>query len=205
MNKPCPSQVVLAFVIERIHEGEYDAAVRLGFTWEEIRVLDGLSSRDLHYLFQLCPRFIALRIDIDHPQARVAITRLLEQQGLLETQQALLRAGAPRRLMGELYGWTASFYCQQRKFLALDAEFPRGGRPLNPPLEAEDSLLAHWDRRTDLPLAERYLDTARALGVSVRQVVRALSRRAQTERESEAARLVQMSTARRGFASARRR
>lgn len=182
MKKPCPEDVILQFVIEQIHDGHFERAEALGFSWEQIRFLESLQSRDLHYLFNFAEHFIALRIDIDPAQAQIAIQRVIEQQRLRATQQALLRVGAPRQLMIELFGWTASYYCDQRKFLGLAEDLPKGGRPRTPTPEEEEHILLCWEQYADQPLAERYLETARVAQVTVRQIRRTVERRAcQTE------------------------
>ena len=182
MKKPCPEDVILQFVIEQIHDGHFERAEALGFNWEQIRFLEGLQSRDLHYLFNFAEHFIALRIDIDPAQAQIAIQRVIEQQRLRATQQALLRVGAPRQLMIELFGWTASYYCDQRKFLGLAEDLPKGGRPRTPTPEEEEHILLCWEQYADQPLAERYLETARVAQVTVRQIRRTVERRVcQTE------------------------
>jgi hypothetical protein len=86
--------------------------------------------------------------------------------------------------MSHLYGWIPQQYRCQRKLLQLDDAFPNGGRPVNPTLNEEEAILSHWERLADLALPERYLQTALAVQVSVRQVCRALSLR--DEREHEA-------------------
>ncbi|MBK1719717.1 STY4526/YPO1902 family pathogenicity island replication protein [Thiocystis violacea] len=178
MSKPCPADVILQFVVEQIHEGHFERVLALGFGWEQIRFLEALPSRDLHYLFNVAEHFIALRIDIDQAQSRIAIQRVAEQQRLRETQQALLRAGAPRQLMIEIYGWNATYYCAQRKFLGLADDLPKGGRPRTPTPEEEDRILRDWDRSADRSSGERYLETARRAQVTVRQVCQALERHA---------------------------
>ncbi|NEX19881.1 DUF2857 family protein [Thiorhodococcus mannitoliphagus] len=178
MKKPCPEDVILQFVIEQIHDGHFEHVEALGFSWEQIRFLEGLPSRDLHALFNFAERFISLRIDIDQAQSQIAIARVAEQQRLRETQQALLRAGAPRQLMIELFGWTATYYRDQRRFLGLDGDLPKGGRPRTPTPEEEDQILLCWEQSADRSLPERYLETAQAVQVSVRQVRRTLERRA---------------------------
>lgn len=177
MNKPCPADVILQFVVEQIHEGHFERVPALGFCWEQIRFLEALPGRDLHYLFNVAEHFITLRIDIDQAQSRIAVQRVTEQQRLRQTQQALLRAGAPRQLMIELYGWTATYYCEQRKFLGLEDDLPKGGRPRTPTVEEEDQILLCWDQSADRSSGERYLETARAAQVTVRQVRRTLERR----------------------------
>jgi hypothetical protein len=177
MNKPCPADVILQFVVEQIHEGHFDRVLALGFSWEQIRFLESLPGRDLHYLFNVAEHFIALRIEIDEAQSQIAIQRVSEQQRLRQIQQALLRAGAPRQLMIELYGWTATYYCEQRKFLGLEGDLPKGGRPRAPTQEEEDQILLCWDQHADRPLGERYLETAHAAQVAVRQVRRTVERR----------------------------
>lgn len=174
MSQACPAHVILQFIINQIHEGHFERVLDLGLTWEQIRLLESLAGRDLHYLFEAAAHFVSLQIVIDPHQSEVVIRRLREQQQLRETQQALLRAGAPRQLMIQLYGWNADHYWKQRRFLGLGQDHPRGGRPANPSRRQEAQILRAWDQFTDRPLGERYLETARAAGVSVRQVHRLL-------------------------------
>ncbi|EGV32642.1 hypothetical protein ThidrDRAFT_1127 [Thiorhodococcus drewsii AZ1] len=184
MNTPCPADVILQFAVEQIHEGHFERVLALGFSWELIRFLESLSGRDLHDLFNVAEHFIALRIDFDQAQSQIAIRRVSEQRRLRQTQQALLRAGAPRQLMIEIYGWTATYYCEQRKFLGLEDDLPKGGRPRTPTSEEEDQILLCWDQYADRPLGERYLETAQAVRVSVRQIRRTIEQR---ERQADGA------------------
>ena len=188
MSKPCPADVILQFVVEQIHEGHYERVLALGFNWEQICFLEALPGRDLHYLFNIAERFIALRVEIDQAQSRIAIQRVTEQQRLRQTQQALLRAGAPRQLMIEIYGWTATYYCEQRKFLGLEDDLPQGGRPRTPSLDEEEQILRCWEQFADRPLGDRYLETAQATRVTVRQVRGALARHIHQAAEAEVTR-----------------
>lgn len=184
MSKPCPADVILQFVVEQIHEGHFERVLALGFSWEQIRFLESLPGRDLHYLFNFADRFIALRIDIDQAQSQIAIRRVMEQQCLRETQQALLRAGAPRQLMIEIYGWTATYYCEQRKFLGIEEDLPKGGRPRTPTVEDEEQILLCWDHYADRSLGERYLATVQATQVTVRQVRQVVAQRGRPDDEA---------------------
>ena len=181
MERHAPSAFILHYVTRHIHDGNYDLALQLGFDWEEIRLLESLSLQEFHWLETRSAQFIACEVRVDHPHARQTLRRLAEYRQALDLQNRLLMAGAPRHLMGQLYGWTPLQYRNQRKRLRLDDEYPNGGRPANPTLAEEETILGHWDRLAELELAERYLETACASGLSVRQVCRALSLREERE------------------------
>ncbi|NEV62422.1 STY4526/YPO1902 family pathogenicity island replication protein [Thiorhodococcus minor] len=184
MERHAPSAFILHHVTRLIHAGNYEEAMQWGFDWDEIRLFEALSLQDFHWLETRCQVFIDLEIRINHPKARWTLQRLAEQRRTLDLQTRLLQAGAPRHLMGELYGWPPQQYRDQRKRLGLDDAFPNGGRPANPSVTEEEAILAHWERLADRELAERYLETALATQVSVRQVCRALSLREEREREA---------------------
>lgn len=178
------SMFVLKSVTRKLHEGEYDCALQLGLGWDEIRALESLSLIDFQWMHALSPNFIHLEVRIDHEQFELAMRRLADHRRSREIAHRLLVNGAPRHLMSRLYGWIPQQYRSQRKILRLDDEFPNGGRPANPTLNEEDRILTHWDRLAGLDLPERYLETAIAAEVSVRQVCRALSLRDEREREA---------------------
>mgnify|MGYP001805979139 FL=1 len=176
--------LLLQRMTQQFHEADYECALRLGLDWDEIRVLEELSLLDFHVLTTLSPHFIRIDIQIDHAQLDLALRRVVDHKRSQEIQQRLLVHGAPRHLMSRLYGWIPQQYRSQRRMLHLDEEFPNGGRPPNPTLTEEETILTHWDHLADLDLAERYLETALAAKVSVRQVCRALSLREEREREA---------------------
>ncbi|NEV61620.1 DUF2857 family protein [Thiorhodococcus minor] len=169
---------------QQFHEADYDCALRLGLDWDEIRALEALTLLDFQVLTTLSPHFIRIEVQIDHAQLNLALRRVDDYKRSQEIQHRLLVHGAPRHLMSRLYGWIPQQYRSQRCILRLDEEFPNGGRPPNPSLTEEESILAHWDRLADLDLPERYLETALAAKVSVRQVCRALSLREERDREA---------------------
>lgn len=176
--------LILQRMTQQFHESDYECALRLGLDWDEIRALETLSLLDFHVLTTLSPHFIRIDIQIDHAQLDLALRRVVDHKRSQDIQQQLLRHGAPRHLMSRLYGWIPQQYRSQRQMLHLDEEFPNGGRPPNPSLTEEATILEHWDRLADLDVAERYLETAMAAKVSVRQVCRALSLREERDREA---------------------
>lgn len=181
------SRRILQTMTQQFHEADYECALRLGLDWNEIRALEALTLLDFHVLTTLSPHFIRIDIQIDHAQLDLALRRVVDHKRSQDIQQQLLMHGAPRHLMSRLYGWIPQQYRSQRRMLRLDDEFPNGGRPPNPSLTEEEAISTHWDRLADLDLAERYLETALAAKVSVRQVCRALSLREEREQEALAA------------------
>ena len=176
--------LILHRMTQQFHESDYECALRLGLGWEEIRILEALSLLDFHVLTTLSPHFIRIDVQINHAQLDLALRRVVDHRRSQEIQNRLLMQGAPRHLMSRLYGWIPQQYRSQRRMLRLDEEFPNGGRPPNPTLAEEEAILGHWDSLADLDLPERYLETALAAKVSVRQVCRALSLREERDREA---------------------
>jgi hypothetical protein len=184
VDKQTPAQTVLQQAVQPLHAGEYQVALDYGFTWDEIRVLEALSLQDFQWLKDQSAQFIEFEARVNHAQVRLALARLDAQKNLQALQQRLLVAGAPRHLMIQMFGWIPQHYRNQRKLLKLDDHLPHGGRPTNPTLNEEEDILAAWDQRAALDLPERYLQTAVANGVDVRQVCRALSLREERERDA---------------------
>ena len=184
VDKQTPAQMVLQHVIQSLHEGDYHVALDYGFDWDEIRALETLSLQDFQWMKDQSRHFIVFEARVNHAQVRLALARRDAQKTLQALQQRLLVAGAPRHLMVQLFGWIPQHYRNQRKLLKLDDQLPRGGRPTNPTLNEEEDILAAWDQHAALALPERYLQTADATGVDVRQVCRALSLREERERDA---------------------
>ena len=156
---------VLRYALERVHEGDLSAALDLGFTIEEIRSMEGLTLKALAHLSRLSARF--LRIEVDHQTYQAMLNRVSEAIESESLQDALLRAGAPRVLMSELFGWSALQCAQRRRVLAIV------GTPGRPPLASEEEearVWRLWSQHRSMPLAERYLKTAAAAEVTVATV-----------------------------------
>jgi|GEM_PF-2283826 len=165
---------ILRYALQRVHDGDLAAALDLGFTVDEIRSMELLTLNDLEHLSRLSAHF--LRVHVDHDTYRAMIQRVTQEAESKDTQDALLRAGAPRSLMAELYGWSALQYAHRRRLLGI-ASTP--GRPPQPTESEEVAVWHHWQSHGQAPMAQRYLQTARAAGVTVavtRSIVREQAR-----------------------------
>jgi hypothetical protein len=153
---------VLRYALQRVHEGDLSAALDLGFTVDEIRSMERLTLKALGHLSRLSAHF--LRVEVDHETYRAMISRVTEESESEGTQDALLRAGAPRALMAQMYGWSALQYAHRRRLLGIVGI---SGRPPQP-TEAEEAMVwRHWRLNATAPLAQRYLRAATASGVTV--------------------------------------
>jgi hypothetical protein len=156
---------VLRYALQRVHEGDLSAALDLGFTVDEIRSMEGLTLKALGHLSRLSAHFLRVEVDHDTYSAMIHhVTRESESEG---TQDALLRAGAPRSLMAEMYGWTALQYAHRRRVLGIRGT---SGRPPQPTESEEAAVWRHWRLSGTAPLAQRYLHTSSAAGVTVATV-----------------------------------
>jgi hypothetical protein len=161
---------VLRYALQRVHDGDLSAALDLGFTIDEIRSMEALTLNDLEHLSRLSAHF--LRVQVDHDTYRAMIHRVAEEAESKDTQDALLRAGAPRSLMAEMYGWSALQYAHRRRLLGITST---PGRPPQPTESEETAVWHHWRSHGQAPLAQRYLQAATAAGVTV-SVVHSLVR-----------------------------
>ena len=153
---------VLRYALQRVHDGDLSAALDLGFTIDEIRSMEALTLNDLEHLSRLSAHF--LRIQVDHDIYRAMIHRVSEEAESKDTQDALVRAGAPRSLMAEMYGWSSLQYAHRRRLLGVTST---PGRPPQPTESEETALWRHWRLHGQAPLAQRYLQAATAAGVTV--------------------------------------
>lgn len=153
---------VLRYAMEQVQNGDLNAAMDLGFTMDEIRDLEGLSMKEACRLGRLGGHF--LRVQIDRKTYRALLQRVREDQASEAVQDDLLKQGAPRALMSELYGWSAVHYAQRRKLLELNKGC---GRPLAATQEQEATAWSTWRAQSQLPLPERYLKTAQTAGIGI--------------------------------------
>ena len=156
---------VLRYALQRVHDGDLSAALDLGFTVAEIRSMEALTLNDLEHLSRLSAHF--LRVQVDHDTYRAMIHRVTEEAESKDTQDALLRAGAPRSLMAELYGWSPLQYAHRRRLLGITST---PGRPPQPSESEETAVWRHWRLHGQSPLAQRYLQAAATAGVTVAAV-----------------------------------
>ena len=156
---------VLRYALQRVNDGDLSAALDLGFTIDEIRAMEALTLNDLEHLSRLSAHF--LRVQVDHDTYRAMIHHVTEEAESKDTQNALLRAGAPRSLMAELYGWSALQYAHRRRLLGITST---PGRPSQPSESEETAVWRHWRLHGQAPLAQRYLQAAATAGVTVAAV-----------------------------------
>ena len=156
---------VLRYALQRVNDGDLSAALDLGFTVDEIRAMEVLTLNDLEHLSQLSAHF--LRVHVDHDTYRAMINRVTEEAESKGTQNDLLRAGAPRSLMAEMFGWSALQYAHRRRLLGITST---PGRPPQLTESDETAVWRHWRLHGQAPLAQRYLQAATAVGVTVAAV-----------------------------------
>ncbi|MCG5495520.1 STY4526/YPO1902 family pathogenicity island replication protein [Ectothiorhodospira variabilis] len=166
---------VLRYAMEQVQNGDLNAAMDLGFTIEEIRDLEGLSMKEACRLGRLGGHF--LRVQIDRKSYRALLQRVREDQASETLQDELLKQGAPRALMSELYGWSPSDYAHRRKILNLTKSC---GRPPEATPDQEIKAWNAWCTRNQLPLPERYLIAAQAASISIATLCHLLTEWAQT-------------------------
>lgn len=156
---------VLRYALQRVHEGDLSAALDLGFTVDEIHSMEALTSKDFEHLSRLSAHF--LRVQVDHETYRAMIDRVNEESRAKEAQDALLRAGAPRRLINEMYGWSALQYAHRRRLLGIKST---PGRPPNLAEGDEMTVWRLWQELGEATLPQRYLQVAVTAGVTVAAV-----------------------------------
>ncbi len=154
---------VLQHATRLLAEGDESALTVMGFTAEQIRSIEGLTLKSVQRLGQLSGHFLDFRID---PSSFERIMRRLEQDSLDEAlQDALLRAGAPIRMMHHFWGMTSRDCAERRRVLNIE---PPIGRPAHADEPDLERLWHLWQEMDDIPdERQRYLALAEKSGLSL--------------------------------------
>ncbi|OOG28871.1 hypothetical protein B1C78_00625 [Thioalkalivibrio denitrificans] len=157
---------ILRYAVQKLHDGDMNAVLDLGFEVDELRAMEGLTLRDLQYLSRVTVPF--LRVQVDHDVYRAMLTRVRDEAQTEAMQDTLILQGAPRQLMQTLYGMTPQQYSNRRRLLRLTGQ--NTGRPPRIPEELEHTIWRHWSALQDAEPARRYLETAQRSQTSVANV-----------------------------------
>jgi Protein of unknown function (DUF2857) len=137
---------VIRHATRLLAEGDESALTALGFTPEQIRCLEALTLKSVHRLGQLSAHFLDFRLD---PACFIRVMRRVEQENEDQAlQDALLRAGAPIRMMHHFWGMTSRDCAERRRVLDIEP-------PIGRPAHADDPDLEHlwhlWQATDDIP------------------------------------------------------
>ena len=154
---------VLRHATKLLAEGDESALTIMGFTAEQIRSIEGLTLKSVQRLGQLSAHFLDFRVD---PASFERIMRRLEQDSQDEAlQDALLRAGAPIRMMHHFWGMTSRDCAERRRVLDIEPPIGRPSQADEPDLER---LWHLWQETDDIPdERQRYLALAEQSGLSL--------------------------------------
>jgi hypothetical protein len=149
---------VLSYAARLLAEGDQSTLMVMGFKPEQIRSIEALTLKSLHRAGELGSHFLDFRVD---PACFERVMRRIEQeQADGELKDALLRAGAPIRMMHHYWGMTSRDCAERRRVLGVEAPI---GRPSQAGEQALEQLWHLWqasDDQTDERL--RYLHLAEA-------------------------------------------
>jgi hypothetical protein len=148
---------ILRYGAQRLAEGDVNALRDLGFSLTQIRALEQLTLKELDHLSRLGAHFMEVRVDAQCFTTALSHVRRERANDVL--QDELIRAGAPAGMMYALFGITGAQYALRRKL--LDMAGAGVGRPPTPSEADEASVWHAWQAHADLPVAQRYLATAR--------------------------------------------
>ena len=116
---------VLRYAARKLAEGDESTLMVMGFSPQQIRAIEGLTLRSLQRVGQLSAHFLDFRID---PACFARVMRRIEQETEDEgLKDALLRAGAPIRMMHHFWGMTSRDCAERRRVLGVDAPIGRPG------------------------------------------------------------------------------
>lgn len=109
-----------------------------------------------------------IRLSFDPVAVDAALRTLERRQQECQLILALIKGGAPRPLMNQLFGMSVAEFSSLRKAHNLDDP---GGRPRKPPESIQQDIWLAWQDNAHLPGAERYLAVHRATGTEIRVIV----------------------------------
>lgn len=149
---------ILRYGAQKLAQGDVNALLEMGFSIDEINVLENLTLKELLHLSRLSTHFLC--VTVNHECFTAMLQHIRSESYNAALQDELIRMRAPAGMLRELFGMTGLEYANRRKLLKMAGVGV--GRP--PALsEAEQhTVWQAWQEYAELPLAKRYLHMARA-------------------------------------------
>lgn len=157
---------ILRYGAQKLAEGDFNALLDLGFTLEEIKMIEKLPLKDLNHLSRLGAHF--LDVKVNHECFATSLRHVQQEAENEAIQEELIRLRAPGAMMQALFGMTPLQYANRRKLLNLAGAGI--GRPSEPSEEDQHAVWRAWHRHTGLPEVQRYLETSRTSQVPLNVV-----------------------------------
>ena len=152
---------VLRYATRMLAQGDESTLRIMGFTPEQIQTIERLSLKSLQRIGELGAHFLDFRIDA---ACFDRVVRRIEQEKADETlKDALLRAGAPIRMMHHFWGMTSRDCAERRRVLNVEV-------PIGRPAQADEAALEHlwrlWQATEEVTdERQRFLQLAEATGL----------------------------------------
>lgn len=156
---------LLILVTKMAAQGDFPTMRKLGIRHDQLHKLQALSTQDIQQMALITKtKFVSIQFDAD--ALDIAINIGHNRVGERNTWIALLRAGATRPIMQQLFGLTASETSNLRNFLAL----PKAdGRPPVPTEQQETDLWHAWQQmdHQQCSMSSQLLDLHEKTGIKV--------------------------------------
>lgn len=131
---------LLILITRMAAQGDYPAMRQLGIRHDQIDKLQSLSTQEIQQMAMVSKaRFVSIQVDPEALDAVIALGHKRVQHSNLIN--ALLKAGASKTMMNQLFGMTSSQITDLRRFIALPKS---DGRPAKPTGQQQDSLWQAW-------------------------------------------------------------
>lgn len=157
---------ILRHCLKKILAEDIDALLAMGFSFEELRLMETLSFKDLDHLSRLGPGF--LRITLDPGGLAIALRHIQQETEIEAMQDEMLRRRAPFPMMQALFGMNSQQYANRRKLLGMSGVGV--GRPTNPSDDESARVWHAWRQYQALPERQRYLTVSRTTQVTLNTI-----------------------------------
>ena len=154
---------VLRYATRLLAEGDEATLMTMGFSPEHILAIEALTLKSVQRLGALGGHFLDFRID---PVCFARVMKRVEQEREEEAlKDALMRAGAPIRMMHHFWGMTSHDCAERRRVLSVE---PPVGRPSLPDAATLERLWHLWQELNSIAdERRRYLELARKSELSL--------------------------------------
>ena len=139
---------LLILITRMAAQGDYPAMQQLGIRHDQIDKLQSLSTQEIQQMAMISKaRFVSIQVDPDALDSAIALGhKRVAQHNLII---AMLKAGASKTMMTQLFGMTSTQTTDLRRFIALSKS---DGRPAAPTDQQQDSLWAIWQQLRHDPI-----------------------------------------------------
>jgi hypothetical protein len=159
---------LLILITRMAAQGDYPAMRQLGIRYDQVDKLQSLSTQEIQQMAMVSKaRFVSIQVDPDALDTAIALGhKRVAQHNLII---AMLKAGASKTMMTQLFGMTSTQTTDLRRFIALPKS---DGRPAIPNEQQQASLWQAWQQlcHDEIDITGQLLDLHEKTGLRINAI-----------------------------------